>query len=71
MFSTPQTAWVSVLGGGSLLRTTDTGSAWDVVRLPVRIYAMGVCFVDDLNGWTAGQDLSIDPNYLLGTPTVD
>jgi photosystem II stability/assembly factor-like uncharacterized protein len=67
MVSNPQTAWVSVFGGGSLLRTTDRGSTWDVVRLPVRIYTSGVYFVDDLHGWAAGQYLSSDPNLLFGT----
>ncbi len=53
-FVNQQTAWAGA-SGGTLVKTTDAGSTWQVVTLPERIFADALFFVDEEYGWTGGQ----------------
>jgi photosystem II stability/assembly factor-like uncharacterized protein len=49
-----QTAWAGA-SAGTLIKTTDSGNSWQVVRLPIRFYVLTLFFFDAQYGWAGGQ----------------
>ena len=46
--------WICGLNG-TLLKTTDDGENWEVLKSPVADDLNGIFFTDKLNGWVVGS----------------
>ncbi|MEJ2506184.1 MAG: YCF48-related protein, partial [Ignavibacteriaceae bacterium] len=47
--------FAGVLGGGSILKSTDGGNTWKTIVLPERIYIEDIFFISENKGWVCGE----------------